>query len=189
MLVCGIPLLPTFREMYGPNRCRPRHVAVDQSARQQSFEPSRRSSNLIQKLINHTAQDALRKAFRRGIDRRDAPEVNRDFFIVLDNLEFRMIHANSLSAQSRLAKDNNALTGRDHFLHIMQIEPSTHQRLAQSVCVRLLQRGFKDFFPSAESAQRSFNHLATKAHGNIPFLARKARELTAIFVASRKMSK
>src|SRR5438445_390803 len=80
-------------------------------------------------------------------------------------------------AQARLAKDNNALAGRDHFLYVMQVEPSAHERLAQSICLRLLQRGFKNFFPSAKTAQRSLNHLAAKTDRNIAFLARKTREL------------
>src|ERR1700745_1103638 len=104
MLACGIPLLPTFREMYGPNRRRPRHVAFDQFARQQGFESNGRGSNLTQKPINHAAQYSLRKSCRSGIDRRDSSEVNREFFIVLDDLELRMIHADSLPTQARLAK-------------------------------------------------------------------------------------
>ena len=113
--------------------------------------------------------------------------MDRYFLVILDDLKLWMIHADSLSAQARLSKDNDALAGPDHFLHVMQIEPSTHQRLAQSVCLRFLQRGFKDFFPAAKTTQRSFGHLATKTHRHIAFLARKTRELGAIFVTPRKV--
>src|ERR1700756_3524023 len=115
--------------------------------------------------------------------------MDRYFFIVLDDLKLRMIHADSLSPQTGFSEDDDALAGRDHFLHVMQVEPPAHQRLAQSICLRFLERGFKDFFPSAKTAQRSLCHLATKAHRNIAFFVRKTRELSPIFVASRKMSK
>src|SRR5215510_3940692 len=114
--------------------------------------------------------------------------MDRYFLIILDHLEFRVIHANSLSAQTRLSKDNNTLTGSDHLLYVMQIEPPAHQWLAQSICLRLLQGGFKNFLPSTKTAQRSFSHLAAKTDRNIAFLTRKTRELGAIFVAPRKMS-
>src|SRR5438128_1451764 len=115
--------------------------------------------------------------------------MDRDFLIVLDHLELRMIHANSLSAQTRLAKDNDALTGRDHFLHVMQVEPPAHQRLTQSICLRFLHRGLKDFFPATKTTQRSFYHLTAKTDRKVAFFARETRELGTIFVAPGKMSK
>ena len=98
-----------------------------------------------------------------------------------------MIHANPFSAQSRLAKNNNALARSDHFLHVMQVEPPAHERFAQGIWQRFLQCRFKDFFPPAESAQRSFDHFATETNGNITFFARELRELGAILMTPRKM--
>src|SRR5438128_2746977 len=142
----------------------------------------------IQKPIDHAAQHALRKALGRGIDRRDPSKMNRYFFIILDDFELRMVHANSLSSQARLSKHDDALTGGDHLLHVMQIEPSTHERLAQCICLRFLQRGLKNFFPSTKTAQRSFDHFAAKTNRNVAFLARKLRELRAILMAPGEMS-
>src|SRR6266498_3991996 len=114
--------------------------------------------------------------------------MDRYFLIVLDHFELRKIHANSLPAETWLSKDNNTLAGGDHFLLVMQVEPSTHQRLAQSICLRLLERGLKNFFPSAKTTQRRFNYLTAKTDRNIAFLAWKTRELGAIFVAAGEMS-
>jgi hypothetical protein len=70
----------------------------------------------------------------------------------------------------------------------MQVEPSAHQRLAESIWVRFFERGLKDFLPSAKSAQRSLGHLAAETNRNVAFLMRKLRELCPIFVSPRKMS-
>src|SRR5262249_28081722 len=101
--------------------------------------------------------------------------MNRNLLVILDDFELRMVHANSLSAQARLAKDHHALTGDDHFLNVMQIEPSAHQRLAQSVWVRFLQRGLENFLPTAETPQRCLDHFPAKADRNITFFTRKLR--------------
>ena len=98
-----------------------------------------------------------------------------------------MLHANPLSAKSRFAKNNDALARSDHFLHVMQIEPTAHERFAQGIWLRFVHRRFKDFLPSAKPAQRSFNHLAAKAHWDVAFFPRKVRELCAILVTSGKM--
>jgi hypothetical protein len=98
-----------------------------------------------------------------------------------------MIHAHSLSSQARLAENDDALPGHDHFLHIMQIEPPAHERLTESICLRFLQGSLKNLFPSAETAQRGLDHLAAKTNRNLAFLARKMRELSAIFVAPGEM--
>ena len=70
----------------------------------------------------------------------------------------------------------------------MQVEPSADQRLTESVCLRLLKRRFKNFLPSAKTTQRSFDYLAAQTNRTVAFLARKMRELGAIFVPARKMS-
>jgi hypothetical protein len=87
----------------------------------------------LQNPIDDAAQDALRKTFGRRIDWCDAPKMDRYLFIVLNHLELRMIHANSLSAQTRPAENNDALPGGDHFLHVMQVEPAAHERLTQRI--------------------------------------------------------
>ena len=52
--------------------------------------------------------------------------MDRNLLVILDDLELRVIHADSLSTQTRFAKYDNTLPGRDHLLHIMQVEPATH---------------------------------------------------------------
>src|SRR5438094_839402 len=98
-----------------------------------------------------------------------------------------MIHANPLPTQTRFAKDNETLPGRDHLLHVMQVEPAACERLAQRVGARLLQRGFKDFLPSAKSAHGGFDDLAAKANCNVALLARKMGKLMPIFVTAWEM--
>ena len=115
--------------------------------------------------------------------------MDRDFFVILNHLELRMVHANSRSAQPRLTKDYHALTGGDHLLHVMQIEPSAHKRLAQSVWVRFLQRGFENFLPTAEAPQRRLDHLPAKTNRNITLFARKLRKFRPVFMAPREMRK
>src|SRR5216110_2270237 len=104
----------------------------------------------MQYTIDDAAQDALGKTFSRRINRRDAPEMDRHLFVVFGALKLRMLHANPLSPTSRLPKNNYPLTRSDHFLHIMQIEPATHQRFAQSIGLRFLKCCFKNLLPSAK---------------------------------------
>ena len=115
--------------------------------------------------------------------------MDRYLLVVFDHLKLRVIHANPLSAQSRFAENNNALTCGDHFLHVMQIEPAAYQRLAQSIRLRFLQCCLEDFFPTAKPAERSLHYLAAQADGNIAFFPREMRELPAILVTSWKMRK
>ena len=129
----------------------------------------------------------LKRRIDEIVQLNDAPEMDRHLFVVFDHLKLRMIHANPLSAQSRLAKNNDPLAGSDHFLHVMQIEPPAHERFAQSVWLRFLQRCFKDFLPAAKAAQRSFKNLAAKTDWDVAFFSRKMRKLCAILVTSGKM--
>ena len=89
----------------------------------------------MQHSINDAAQNTLRNAFRRRINRSDASEMDGRFVVGFDHLKFRMIEANALAPQTGLAEDDQLLSGRDHLLHVMQIEPATDQRLAQGVGV------------------------------------------------------
>jgi len=113
--------------------------------------------------------------------------MDRDFRVVFDHFELRVIHADSLSTEARFAKDNKTLARRDHLLHVMQVEPTAHERFAQGVCVRLLQSCLEDFFPSAKTAQRSFDYFAAKTNGNVAFLVRKFGKLRSVFVTTWKM--
>ena len=115
--------------------------------------------------------------------------MDRNFFIILDDLELRMIHANSLAPQARPAKHNQALPGCDHLLHVMQIEPTAHQWFTQRVRLRFLQCCFEDLLPAAKTAQRRFNHFTAKTNWNVAFFAWKMRELGSILMTARKMRK
>ena len=138
--------------------------------------------------MDQTAQDPLRKTFRRGINRRDPAEMNRNFLIVFNHLEFGVLHADALPAQTWLAKDDQALTGQNHLLHIMQIEPAQGERLAQGVRGVLLQGRLENLFPTPEAEQAGFHHFAAEANRLIAFFPRKAGELAPILVTPRIVS-
>src|SRR4029077_17139107 len=153
MLARGIPRFPASRKMYGSHRVRSLHA--HQSDRGDLVPCC--IWRLVQNTVDDAAQDALRKTFSRGIDRRDTPKMDRYLFIVLDHLKLWMIHANSFSTQTRPAENNDALTCGDHFLHVMQIEPAAYERLTQRIRPRFLQRRFEDFLPAAKPPQRRFD--------------------------------
>src|SRR5438477_11659519 len=96
--------------------------------------------------------------------------------IVFDHLKLGMVHAYSFTAKARLAKNDQLLAGGDHLLHVMQIEPSQGQRLAQSVRVWFLQRSFEDFFPASEAKHSRLGYLATQANPNVAFFVWKFRK-------------
>src|SRR5437870_13879342 len=150
MLARGVPRFPTFGKMYRSNRLRP--FAAHQSGRSDRLPSC--VWKLVQDTIDNAAQDALRKTFSRGVDRRDAPKMDRYLFIVLDHLKLRMIHANSFSTQTRPPENNDALTCGDHFLHVMQIKPAAYERLTQRIRLRFLYRRFEDFLPATKTAHR-----------------------------------
>src|SRR6476660_336485 len=183
MLARGVPRFPIFGKMYRSNRVR--SLAAHQSARGDRLPP--RVGKLAQDPIDDAAQDALRKTFRRRIDRSDAPKMDRYLFIVLDDLKLRMIHANSFSTQTRSAENNDALTRGDHFLHVMQIKPTAYERLTQRIRLRFLQRRFKDFLPAAKTAHRRFDHLSAKTDGSVGFFPRKLWELGPILMTPGEM--
>src|SRR4030095_4485400 len=155
MLARSIPRFPTSGKMYRSNRVRP--LAVHQTRRGDGLPSC--VWRLLQNTIDDAAQDALRKTFSRRIDRSDTPKMDRNLLIVLDHFKLWMIHANSFSAQTRPAENNDALTRGDHFLHVMQIEPAAHERLTQGIRLRFFECRFKDFFPAAKPAQRGFDQL------------------------------
>src|SRR4051794_7417319 len=165
MLARRVPRFPTSGKMYRSNCVR--SLAVHQTVRGDRLPSC--IWKLVQDTIDDAAQDALRKTFSRRIDRRDAPKMDRYLFIVLDHLKLRMIHANSLSAQTRFAEYNDALTSGDHFLHVMQIEPATYKRLTQRIRLRFLERRFKDFLPAAKPPQRCVNYLSAETDGDVGF--------------------
>ncbi len=142
---------------------------------------------IFQRMKNQPAKHALREPFRRGINRRDPAEMNRFLLVVLDHFKLRMLHANALPAQPRLSENDQALAGRDHFLHVVQIEPAQHERLAERVRVRFLQGRFEDLLPAAETPQRRLRHLAANTDRRLAFLAREAGKLLPIFVPPRIM--
>src|SRR5678816_4289878 len=106
MLARRVPRFPTSGKMYRSNRVR--SLAAHQARRGDRL-PSY-VWKLVQDTIDNAAQDALRKTFSRGINRRDSPKMDRYLFIVLNHLKLRMIDANSFSTQTRPAENNDALT-------------------------------------------------------------------------------
>src|SRR5215211_3835796 len=104
MLVRRVTRLPGVREMDGANRFEP--IPLDKIAWRPCLQSAIRVSEFVQQTVNHAAQHALRKTFCRRVDRRDPAKMDRDLLVSLDDLEFRMVHANSLSAQPRLAEND-----------------------------------------------------------------------------------
>ena len=183
VLARGTKRFPRLRKMDRTDRLAA--IAVFQILRQQWLNGRR--VELLKKAINDAAQRALRESFGRRVDWCDPPKMDRPLLVVLDHFELRMIHANARPAQSRLAVDDKLLAGRDHFLHVMQIEPATDQRLTERVCVWFLQRRFENFFPTAETAQRCFNNFAGQTNRHVAFIAREFRKLMSIFMPAREM--
>ncbi len=107
--------------------------------------------------------------------------------VVLDHFELGMLQAEALPAQARLAENHEPLTGCDHFLDVMQIEPPEDERLAQCVRVRFLQGRFENLLPATEAPKLGLHHFATQADRHVAFFARKAGKLRAVLVPARKM--
>ena len=103
--------------------------------------------------------------------------MDRDLFVVLDHFEFRMLHAKALPAQPRFAEDDQPLPGRDHLLHVMQIEPAENQRLAERVRVRLLQCRLENFLPTAETDAAESSRPRRRANRRLAFVAGKSGKL------------
>ena len=98
-----------------------------------------------------------------------------------------MLHAEPLSAQARLAENDQALPGRDHLLHVMQVEPAQDERLAQGVRFAFLQGGFEDLLSATEAIEARLDHFAAKANRLLAFFARKSGELPPVFMPARIM--
>src|SRR2546423_6173764 len=98
-----------------------------------------------------------------------------------------MVHAKTFAAQLRFSEHDQLLAGRDHFLHVMQIEPAQDEWLTQSIRVRFLKRCFEDFFPTTKAKHSRLDHLAAKTNRHIALFVWKFRELMSIFIAPRIM--
>src|ERR1043165_1792282 len=99
-----------------------------------------------------------------------------------------MVHANSASPQTWFTENNETLSGRDDFLHIMEVEPTQQERLAQGIGVNFLQRSFKDFLPTSEPTKLGLSYLTTQTNRHITFFSGKFAERPTVFMSSRKMT-
>jgi hypothetical protein len=99
-----------------------------------------------------------------------------------------MIHAKSAAPQAWFPEDDETLAGCDHFLDVMEVEPTQQKRLAQRVGIDLVQSSFKDFLPTPEPKKPSFGYFTTKTNCDIALFSRKLVERPTIFVSSRKMA-
>ncbi len=132
---------------------------------------------IFQCMKNQPAEDALRKPFRCRIDRRNPAKVNRLVFVVLDHFKFGMLHADALTAQTRLAEDDQPLPGRDHFLDVMQIKPAQDERLAERIRVAFLKSRLEDFFEATEASQRSLRRLHRRCRAACRFPREGSRQI------------
>ena len=133
----------------------------------------------IQQPINQAAQDPLRKPFCRRINRSDAPEMNRDFVVVFDHLKLRMLHAEPLPTLTRLPENDQPLSGQNHLLNVMKIEPAQNERLAEGVRIVFLQRRLEDLLPRPKRLNRVLITSPQRQIGLIAFFLRKAGELAS----------
>jgi hypothetical protein len=99
-----------------------------------------------------------------------------------------MLHTKTLPAQPRFAEDDQPLPGRNHLLDVMHIEPAQHQRLAQRVRVRLLERGLENFLPAAKAKQPCLRNFSAEQDRRIAFVVGELGEPGAVFVATRVMA-
>src|SRR5437879_7575245 len=159
-------------------------VAILQVLWQQRFNRCR--VDVLEKSINHAAQHPLRKTFGGRIDRRNPAKMDRLLLVVLNHFKFRMIHANSVSPEPRLAKDDELLSSGDHFLDVVQIKPSADERLTERVRVRFLQCRLKNLFPTAETPERRFDQFSGQTDRQVTLLARQLRKLRSIFGTSEE---
>ena len=176
-----------FRRICGKMNLVQRVVSYAESHVSRQSGLDRGFIQLRQRPMDQSAEGTLRQTFGSRIDRSDPPEVHRHFLVVLDHLELGMLEAQPLPAQTRLAENHEPLPGRDHFLHVMKIEPAQDKRLAQRIGARFLQRCFEDFFPSAETTNAGFHHFAAETNGDIALFARESGKLGAILIAAREM--
>src|SRR5438132_11964941 len=166
MLTCRSERFPRLGEMNRPNRFGA--VAVLQVLRQQRFNRCR--VEVLEKSINDAAQHPLRKTFGGRIDRRNPAKMDRLLLVVLNHVKFRMIHANSVSPEPRLAEDDELLSSGDHFLDVVQIKPPADERLTERVRVRFLECRLKDLFPASETPERRFDNFSRQTDRNVTIL-------------------
>ena len=137
--------------------------------------------------MDQAAQNALGQAFGRRINRGDASKMDRNLLVVFDHLEFRMLHAEALSPQARFAEDDQSLSGQNHFLDVMQIEPAQDERLAQGVRFAFLQGRFKNPLPAAEAVKARLDHFTTDTNRLLAFFTREAGKFAPVLVPPRVM--
>ncbi len=105
------------------------------------------------------AEHALRDALGEAVDRRDAIDVNREL-VALDDFEFGMIDVELPDSLLRLAEDDEALAGRDHFLHMPDIEPAQDEPRAERGGAFFFQRDLDHCAASADAFHRELLHDA-----------------------------
>jgi hypothetical protein len=98
-----------------------------------------------------------------------------------------MFHAKTGAAQTWLTENNQTLSGQNHLLHVMQIEPPQDERLAEGMRVSLLHRGFENLSSAAKTEKTCLCYLSTKANRMFGFLSWETGELPAIFMSPRIM--
>ena len=114
--------------------------------------------------------------------------MNRNFVVVLDNLEFRMFHADALTALTRFAENDQALAGQDHLLDVMQIEPPADEWLTESVWIGFLQRHLENFFPTAKAIKSRLGHLPAQTDWLFALFPRKFAKRPPVLMPSWIMS-
>src|SRR5262249_23684090 len=114
--------------------------------------------------------------------------MNRNLLVVFNHFKLRMLHADPLSPLSWFSKNDQALTGKNHFLHVMRIKPAEHKRLTQSVRLIFLESCLEDLFAASKAKQTGFCYFAAKANRRRSSFPWKASEFAPVFMSPRIMS-
>src|SRR6185369_10192131 len=108
--------------------------------------------------------------------------MNRNLLVIFNRFKLWMLHADPLSPLSWFAKNDQTLTGKNHLLHVMRIEPAEHQRLTQGMRLIFLESCLEDLFPASKAKQTGFCYFAAKANRRISFFPWKASEFAPVFM-------
>jgi hypothetical protein len=86
-----------------------------------------------------------------------------------------MLHAKPLPTSARFSENDQPLSGQNHFLDVVKIEPAQNERLAEGMGIVFLQGGLEDPFPAPKVIEACLNHFAAETDGLVTFFMRKNR--------------
>ena len=141
----------------------------------------------LERAVDEGAQAALAQALGRGVDGRDALEVDEVFLVgvVFDDLELGVVDADALAAGLGLAVDDHALAVGEDFLDVPGVEPADRQQGRQGVAVHLLQRDLEHLALAAQARGFRRDDDAANAHGLVVAAGGEVFKMAAVLVTAR----